>query len=225
MMQLFSYKLTHDTGFAPNPFGYTLTLATCKPMIRRAKRVGEWLAGFTSTALTGDRVGKERLVYLMRIGEKCHLRDYFGDPRFQDKIPNLELPGALAKVGDNIYRPLVPGACEGAHFEQLENPNHWAVSRPSDSDRTRDISGQYVLVADEFYYFGGNALSLPTEVRPWLPKGQSAQGRLTPPEHARCFIQFIRERYTPGRHGQPTQWPDDGEITRPHGGPGRCGSS
>nr|WP_269667332.1 hypothetical protein [Polaromonas naphthalenivorans] len=27
--------MTHDSGFAPNPFHGTLTLATCKPGIRR----------------------------------------------------------------------------------------------------------------------------------------------------------------------------------------------
>lgn len=70
-MRLFSYKMTHDTGFAPNPFGHTLTLATCKPQIRRSKKQGDWIAGFTSKALTGDRVGEERLIYLMQVGKNC----------------------------------------------------------------------------------------------------------------------------------------------------------
>ena len=105
-MRLFSYKITHDSGFAPNPFGHTLTLATCKPEIRRCKRVGDWVAGFTSGELNGDPVGDERLVYLMRVGEKTLIRDYFWDPRFQDKIPNMKAKGPYPKTGDNIYRPL-----------------------------------------------------------------------------------------------------------------------
>ena len=28
-MRLFTYKMTHDTGFAPNPFWGFLTLTTC----------------------------------------------------------------------------------------------------------------------------------------------------------------------------------------------------
>ena len=83
-MELFSYKMTHDTGFAPNPFDHTLTLATCKPKIRRYRFPGQWIAGFTSRALTGDQAGRERLVYLMQIGEKLPLSDYFKDPRFQE---------------------------------------------------------------------------------------------------------------------------------------------
>ncbi len=69
-MRLFSYKLTHDSGFAPNPFGHTLTLATCKPQIRLRKSVDDWIAGFTSRTLAGHDVGSERLIYLMRVAEK-----------------------------------------------------------------------------------------------------------------------------------------------------------
>ncbi|MCY1305407.1 Nucleotide modification associated domain 2 [compost metagenome] len=148
----------------------------------------------------------------MRVGEKRHLREYFTDPRFQDKIPNLQAPGAMPKAGDNIYRPLVPGASEPEHFEQLRNPNHWGGMGPSEADRQRDISGQYVLIADEFYYFGANALSIPADIRPYLPSGQSAQGRLTPQGHAERFIRFIRDRYQTGRHGNPTQWPDEKSV-------------
>ncbi|MGE3595803.1 MAG: hypothetical protein AB7N70_09645 [Dehalococcoidia bacterium] len=42
-----SYKMTHDTGFAPNPFWGCLTLATCKPGIRQTRGPGDWIAGFT----------------------------------------------------------------------------------------------------------------------------------------------------------------------------------
>lgn len=210
-MRLFSYKMTHDTGFAPNPFGHTLTLATCKPQIRRSKKQGDWIAGFTSKALTGDRVGEERLIYLMQVGKKLHLRDYFGDPLFQDKTPNLGKSGPVPKAGDNIYRPLVPGAFEPGHFEQVRNPNHWdtGADAPSDDDLRRDVSGQYALIADEFYYFGAQAIVLPEAVRPALPGGQSAHGIQSSEALAARFISFIRSRYQPGRHGNPTQWPED----------------
>ncbi|WP_341780798.1 hypothetical protein [Ectopseudomonas mendocina] len=210
-MRLFSYKMTHDTGFAPNPFGHTLTLATCKPQIRRSKKQGDWIAGFTSKALTGDRVGEERLIYLMQVGKKLHLRDYYSDPLFQDKIPNLAKSGPIPKAGDNIYRPLMPGAFEPAHFEQVPNPNHWdtGADAPSPFDLRRDLSGQYALIADEFYYFGAQAISLPEAVRPALPRGQSAHGIQSSEELAERFISFIRSRYQPGRHGHPTQWPKD----------------
>lgn len=87
-MRLFSYKMTNDSGFAPNPFGCTLTLATCKPQIRRYKKEGDWIAGFTSVKLAGHEVGSERLIYLMRVAEKLPMWEYFWDSRFRDKIPH-----------------------------------------------------------------------------------------------------------------------------------------
>lgn len=206
-MPLFSYKMTHDTGFAPNPFGFTLTLATCKPQIRRAKKVGDWLAGFTSKTLNGDRVGEERLIYLMRVGEKLHLRDYYDDARFQDKIPNASDNSPASRFGDNIYRPLVPGAVEPAHFEQLPNPHHWDLGQNTCSQHhlQDDVFGQYVLIADEFYYFGAEAIALPDSVRPALMAGQSGHGRRSDDELANRFITHIRSRNKPGRQGDVTQ--------------------
>jgi hypothetical protein len=45
------YKVTHDTGFAPNPFHGVLTLATSKRKIRACRKAGDWVAGFASRAL------------------------------------------------------------------------------------------------------------------------------------------------------------------------------
>lgn len=39
----FSYILTRDYGFAPNPFNGTCTLATCKPKIRATANVANGL--------------------------------------------------------------------------------------------------------------------------------------------------------------------------------------
>ncbi|MCY3689978.1 MAG: hypothetical protein OXG90_13505 [Gammaproteobacteria bacterium] len=208
-MRLFSYKLTVDTGFAPNPFGETLTLATCKPGIRKSKRKGDWIAGFTSKKLNGDSVGSERLIYLMKVGEKLLFRDYFFDERFQDKIPNMSAKGAQAKAGDNIYKPKRENALVAADFEQLDNPNH-----PPPHNKDADLSGKLVLIADEFYYFGKDALELPGDVRPKVPSKMSRYGDLTHDRaKAEKFIEYIREHHKPGRIGCPHCWPDVGSET------------
>lgn len=212
-MRLFSYKMTHDTGFAPNPFGHTLTIATCKPKIRLHKSVDDWIAGFTSKKLAGHEVGSERLIYLMHVAEKLHMRDYFSDSRFQDKIPDTSASGPMAEVGDNIYRPVRQDAASSADFEQLPNRNHC-----EDHHREDDVSGNYVLIADEFYYFGGNALDVPPKYRPEVPRGQSGHGKETPSEQAWRFVDYIRGRFQPGRHGEPHWWP---KVSDYEGG--RCG--
>ena len=207
-MRLRTYKMVVDTGFAPNPFGCSLTLATCKPGIRNAAREDDWIAGFTSKGLAGHEVGSERLVYLMRVAEKLPLRDYFDDPRFEDKIPDMSANGPEAKAGDNIYRPLRAEATLAADFEQLANANH--VPR----DHKRDIGGKFVLVADEFYYFGGSAPAVPRDVRPSVPRGQSRYGQRSCSAQAERFLRYIRANYRVGRHGHPHKWPKARGATR-----------
>lgn len=48
-MRLYVYVVTHDTGFAPNPFHGYCTLATCKPHIRGRAEAGDWVIGLGST--------------------------------------------------------------------------------------------------------------------------------------------------------------------------------
>ena len=167
---------------------------------------------FPPRRLAGHEVGSERLIYLMRVGEKLPLRDYFSDSRFQDKIPDMSARGATAKAGDNIYRPLRQDASDWPDFEQLQNRNH------RNGNHQPDISGRYVLISDEFYYFGDSALDLPPECRPEVPRGRSAHGKKTPPERARRFVDYIRSRFHPGRHGDPHRWPTVADDRS-----GRCG--
>jgi len=204
-MRLFSYKMTHDTGFAPNPYGEHLTLATCKPGIRYAAQVDDWVAGFTSKGLCGDdEVGRERLVYLMRVAEKIPLRDYYGDPRFQNKIPGAPTADIPPGTGDNIYRPVQQGAERAEDFEQLKNLHH------DSGNIKKDISAKhppYVLISREFYYFGKEAIDLPKDCRPPVP-GRNYQ--ITEGPQAQRFIEYVKSLYKPGRHGEPHAPPAGG---------------
>lgn len=202
MYRLFSYKLTHDTGFDPNPFWGVLTLATCKPRIRLAKKPGDWIAGFTSHKLCGDPVGKERLIFLMEVSEKMPFADYFSDPRFKKKIPNLSKTQCIYRAGDNIYRPTSSNSPNFDKFEQLQNPYH------DESNKQRDLSGKFVLVSKRFFYFGREALNIPSTLRPKVPKGQSAHGVLTHDQTlAQNFVNYIATRWDIGIHGAPNSWP------------------
>lgn len=46
MSRIFRYILVHDHGIAPCPANGLITLATCKPSIRRTAAVGDWVLGF-----------------------------------------------------------------------------------------------------------------------------------------------------------------------------------
>lgn len=199
-MRLFSYKMTNDSGFAPNPFFGVLTLATCKPRIRNSKRIGDWLAGFTSKRLCNDGVGEERLIFLMQVTGKLPTSEYFAHPDFQQKIPDLTRSEFVYQAGDNIYRP------DGDGFVQLPNKNHAPWDMP------RDLSGRFVLTSANFYYFGAGAIEIPDHLRPQIPTGQSANGSKTHhPERAEAFIKFITENSKIGVHHAPHWWPSDDE--------------
>ena len=186
--RLFSYKMTHDTGFAPNPFWGYLTLATCKPKIREAKLPGDWIAGFTSGTLCGDAVGLERLVFLMQVDEKMTIADYFRDERFSRKIPLHGAADHRRQVGDNIYRPLMENPLSDDEFVQVDDYSH------GPGEKSHDLSGHYVLAAKRFAYFGRKALFVPADCRPTVPYGQAPSGQRThDPERVMRLIEFVKE--------------------------------
>jgi len=193
-VRLFTYKQTHDTGFAPNPFHGYCTLATCKPQIRLHKRVGDWIAGFTSQSLNKDGVGYERLIYLMHVAEKLPFEIYHTDPRFAAKIPDQDSKRCVETIGDNIY-----GIRDGTVF-QIPNRDHDISALP------KDTSGKFALIATEFAYFGSEPIVIPEEVRPRIPVSQAGHGIQTKdPVRARAFVDFVLARGK-GVHARPKSW-------------------
>lgn len=203
-MSIYSYKLTVDSGFAPNPFWGVLTLATCKPRLREKRKEGDWIAGWTSSTLCGDKVGEERLVYLMQITEKVSFADYFTDERFRSKIPDQNSLTYVNCCGDNIYRPLVSNASVCSHFNQVPNCNHGG------NEKEYDLSSLQVLVSNRFVYFGREALAIPDEFRPQVPQGQAPFGHRTDcPDRCQQFIEFVFDGVDTPIVGQPHWWPSE----------------
>lgn len=197
--KLYSYKLTYDTGFAPNPFHNVCTLATCKPGMRTTKQAGHWVAGFTSGRLHPAKIGDERLIYLMKITEVIPLENYWKE--FPDKINKKD--NQVTLLGDNIYK------YEDKKFKHVENPHHPEDQLP------RDTGGKNVLVAKEFYYFGKNALEIPSDVKSNVPRGPSNYGSLTDGEMATKFVEYVKEAASKlekneyGLYGMPHSWNED----------------
>lgn len=51
MTRIYRYILTQDHGMAPCPDGGRISLATCKPVIRRMAKPGDWVLGFRPGSL------------------------------------------------------------------------------------------------------------------------------------------------------------------------------
>ena len=82
-MDIFSYVIPHDSGFAPNPFCGVLTLATCKPRIRKTAQKGDFIVG-TGSAAT---VGNDKLVYAAEIDDVVPIAEYGTSKKYRTKRP------------------------------------------------------------------------------------------------------------------------------------------
>lgn len=154
MPRIYAYVITHDYGFAPNPYEGICTLATCKPQIRKKAMPGDWLVGSASTT---SGLGNS-IVYAAKIDRVCTMEEYGCLPEFERKRPSIA-GTPHRRHGDNIYY------FDDGNWQMRRNPHH------SQLHREHDLSGQNVLIAETFWYFGTNPQPLPTELLPIIKKG------------------------------------------------------
>ena len=153
---MFSYVVLRDFGFAPNPFYGTCTLATCKPNIRGAARLGDWVFGTGSKQVDRD----DRLLYAMRVDEIITFGQYWVDRRFLAKRPRVN--GSLAQVfGDNIYHR------DPDTGDWIQENSHHSLDdgSPNPDNVARDTKSDSVLISRYFTYFGTDAPEIPQELR------------------------------------------------------------
>ncbi|GHV04961.1 hypothetical protein AGMMS50229_07260 [Campylobacterota bacterium] len=210
--RLFSYKMKADTGFAPNPFGGFLTLATCKPYIRESKNVDDWIAGFTSVELNnkynqkqmsihgGAYIPRPReaklLIYLMQVTKKITFEEYWKNKKYQNRKPNVDSEIFIERKGDNIYKPLSNGA-----YEQVLNMDH------DEKDREHDLKSIYILISNRFYYFGRNPLKIDENICSKIPEKQTCNGVETKDQQRiNSFISFIKSKGSYGIYSKPHKW-------------------
>jgi hypothetical protein len=186
MARLFTYTIPVDDGAAPNPFHGMCTLAICKPTIRRVAQKGDWVAGLGSK----ERGLNGKLVYAMLVHEAITLEAY--DQRSEAEWPH-RIPvftgDPADRLGDCIYqfragRP--PYQRFGVHGrENIET----------------DLGGENALIAKEFYYFGKDAISLPSALLPIIHQTQGHKSNANDP-YVDTFQFWIRGHEI-GKHGDP----------------------
>jgi hypothetical protein len=161
---LYSYKMTDDSGFAPNPFFKIMTLATCKPQIRESKKLGVYIAGFTSNDLCNEKVGFERMVFIMKVTAKIDFNTYYHDQEYRCKRPSPE--SRITKSGDNIYHTINGKYIQERNFfHKQKNIEH-------------DLKSNMVLISKNFFYFGSGAIPI-NQFKIKVPTFQSSQGYCT----------------------------------------------
>ena len=198
-MKLYSYKVRRDFGFAPNPFHGVCTLATCKPKIREYCQVGDWVIGTGSN----EERRSGHLIYVMRVSEAMSFEDYWADPRFLRKRPNLR--GSLKQAfGDNIYFR----SSEGAPWQQLPSHHSLPGGHANPANIEPDTRVNRVLVADKFVYWGNQAPMIPSAFRTPKDVCHPSQGHKCnfPAPLVGAFLQWVRSEETWGLRGEPYRW-------------------
>ena len=127
VVELYSYVVDHDTGFAPNPYGGLCTLCRCKfRKHRQGKRnivelakVGDWVIG-TGGANKKKSAGHGKLIYAMRVDEKPTREKYYnhfsrGRPAAADivlKVPAAADGGTRARARRDRHAKVLSGTWE-----------------------------------------------------------------------------------------------------------------
>jgi hypothetical protein len=176
---LFSYCIPIDDGAAPNPFWGVCTLAICKPKIRKAAKVGDWVLG---TGSKNSPIGNilTKVVYAMKVTRRVTMRDYDRIARIElpKKLPDWENTDARRRLGDSIY-------------DFSTRPAAVRRSVHDERNRKRDLSGEYVLLSTEFWYFGDKPIELRTDLHQVIKAGQGHR-RIEDPATVTAFVEWIK---------------------------------
>ena len=155
MSRVFIYVVARDFGFAPNPFHGVLTLATCKPLIRRKAGTGDWVIGVGGSRLRATG----RCIFAARVTDSKTFNEYWDDPAYQDKKP-VRNGSRRMMVGDNIYYR--HQATETWHQEDSHHSN--PDGSVNSHNRQRDTQTDRVLISQHFFYFGRHAPPVPEAI-------------------------------------------------------------
>jgi len=126
---IYVYKMVVDNGGAPCVWCGLLSLALCKPKIRRSANIGSMVFGF------GGKRLKERLIYIAEVTEKPAVGDYYRS-------------GRVANRPDSIYEG-VSGVARRKKTAQFHKQS---------DERRKDVGlkfqNAHVLLSRDFRYFG-----------------------------------------------------------------------
>ena len=191
-MEYYSYVVSRDFGFAPNPFGEHCTLATCKPTIRKNANINDWVFGITPK----EKGMGNKLVFAMKVTAKITFNEYWNSPVFKYKKPVLN--GSLKQMyGDNIY-----------HFndkleEWFQADSHHSKENGEINIKNlkRDTGGKFVLISDTFYYFGSQSIDIPFNLKNKFTIGIGH--KKVKQEDAVKLIEWLEKSHEKGFHADP----------------------
>ncbi len=134
MPKIYFYKLTVDNGGAPCVHNDLLSLAICKPILRKTAMKHDLVFGFAADSL--ERHSENRLIYVASVAERLPNGTYYTS-------------GEYAHRGDCIYR-LNGKRFEWRHGSLHHGPDHLE----HDLGKSPVYERANVLLSRDFRYFG-----------------------------------------------------------------------
>ena len=162
---IFTYRLTHDTGFAPCVDNGLLTLACCKGGTENVKKGLRYFIGRffeenlqknIEVYISGLYAGK--LLYIAKIDKVIPMTEYFSEKEDEDRIDQI-----YRLDGEKLKR-------DASKLKGIHDDEH---------SQKCDENGKYVLISKEFVYFGNKAIELNESILCHYPKnrGQNPSGQ------------------------------------------------
>jgi len=170
---IYSYLLVTDNGSAPCVQQNILSLAICKPRIRKSAKVGDYIIAFSSKSMKISQNAK--IIYIAKITNKLKLNKYY--PEYKNRK-------------DCIY---------DNNLTLIKNNYH------NNCNIEKDINGKYVLISNEFIYFGNNFINVPQKIKNMIPKYQGHMSKKNI-EYETAFLNefnILQKKYGLGIKGQP----------------------
>lgn len=142
-MRVHTYVIAVDAGSAPNYDPPFVTLAVCKPRIRRKAEIGEVVMAFAGREV--NPAEPHTVVWAGIVSEKMSFAEYWNDRRFATKKPDQ------TDHPDNFYRPVDGGLL-------------WVQNDVHEPDATNhDTGGKFVLGFSPSWRFGAQGPLMPIE--------------------------------------------------------------
>jgi hypothetical protein len=141
----------------------------------------------------------------MKVEEAMTFDEYWSDPRFALKRPNLRGSKKQA-FGDNIYHRANPKA----RWQQRDSHHSFADGTPNPANIKNDTQANRVLVSRDYAYWGGAGPRIPPKFRDYggvsLCAGRGHKQKLFSEAFIVDFVAWVRSLNTAGYAGTPIDW-------------------
>lgn len=171
---IYRYVITVDTGMAPAVDQGMISLATCKPVLRKSAAPGDWVMGCHAAPAPAGLIA-----WAGKVARKLSVGDY--EREFRGRA-------------DAVYRELPDGS-----FEALKPSYHTEPKQ-----REKDLSGPVLVFdAVSSWYFGEEPRQLPDTLMHLAPRGQGHRVNGAAPEDSDALSRWLHSLSPPGVLGQP----------------------